>query len=137
MPQSAHRTQNTMSINTLRSLIVHSMLFAVATASSCYDGVGDPQDLEICVPSAAVSACCGTPDYCLSNGLCFNAGVNNLLANQGCTDKNWGSPCHNYCKCTMHRLQFLKPPVASQVESLIVQSWPWLRDLRHKFNAMH
>jgi hypothetical protein len=69
-------------------------------SATCYytDGsVATAYNQTACDPSAVVSACCDQADYCLSNGLCFDAGGNNLLAVQGCTDPHWGAPCHAYC----------------------------------------
>ncbi|KAE9363341.1 hypothetical protein N431DRAFT_450124 [Stipitochalara longipes BDJ] len=80
-------------------LLLAVACFAMAaTATICYDTTGTiTTGLQACNPSAATTPCCGGPDYCLSNGVCLNAGANNLLGNQGCTDQNWGSPCHKYC----------------------------------------
>jgi hypothetical protein len=52
---------------------------------------------NVCSPDALVSSCCSTADFCLSNGLCLNTGGDNYFSLQGCTDKNWGSPCANIC----------------------------------------
>ncbi|KAH8679787.1 hypothetical protein BGZ60DRAFT_561310 [Tricladium varicosporioides] len=70
----------------------------VRAATSCYDTSGNPYpNALVCDPTAAFSVCCVATDFCMTNGLCFNNGVNNLLANQGCSDQNWGEPCKKYC----------------------------------------
>ncbi|PMD20531.1 hypothetical protein NA56DRAFT_704336 [Hyaloscypha hepaticicola] len=77
-----------------------SFIPIVSAAATCYytDGSADNSDDQLaCDPTATVSACCGQTDYCLSNGLCLDAGANSLLAVQGCTDPKWSSPCHAYC----------------------------------------
>jgi hypothetical protein len=69
-------------------------------SATCYytDGsIATAFNQTACDPSALVSACCDPVDYCLSNGLCFDAGSNNLLAVEGCTDPHWSAPCHAYC----------------------------------------
>jgi hypothetical protein len=84
-------------------IIAVTVLASLTLATTCYDYSGNPQtssffNTSACDPSAATSSCCDWADFCLSNGLCFDAGSNNLLAVQGCTDPSWDSPCHNYCK---------------------------------------
>ena len=85
------------------ALIQLSLLISVAKAYTCYypdstPYVNTPDAVwTACNASATVSTCCSTIDYCLSNGICFQAGENNLLATQGCTDPNWGAPCHAFC----------------------------------------
>jgi hypothetical protein len=74
----------------------------VYAAATCYytDGSAENSDDQLaCDPTTAVSACCGQTDYCLSNGLCLDAGANNLLVVQGYIDLKWGSLCHAYCPC--------------------------------------
>jgi hypothetical protein len=73
------------------------IVYAAATYYYTDGSVENSSDQLACDPTATVSACCGETDYCLSNGLCFDAGANNLLAVQGCTDPKWSSPCHAYC----------------------------------------
>ena len=36
--------------------------------------------------------CCGAGDECLSNGMCFNTGTNNLVSQPGCTDPTFNAP---------------------------------------------
>src|SRR5438045_1926642 len=77
-------------------------LSSAVTAYTCYLPDSNPHvnthiTWAACDPSADISPCCSTTDYCLSNGLCMNAGANNLVTIQGCTDPNWGAPCHRYC----------------------------------------
>ena len=55
-------------------------LVASTSAQTCYypDGSVATGDRP-CNKSTAYSACCSTPDYCLTNGLCFDAGGNNYM----------------------------------------------------------
>jgi hypothetical protein len=75
----------------------------LVSAYTCYDTDGSIHaeipsfNQTACDPSAAVSSCCDVEDYCLSNGLCFGQGGDNLLSFQGCTDSKWASPCFNPC----------------------------------------
>ena len=88
--------------------LVEVLLFLLASSrlvrATCYDvaGVAVPAFVP-CNPSLPVSTCCGGADYCLSNGLCFHAGGNNLLGQHGCTDPNWGAPCHEFCQKLQYR----------------------------------
>jgi hypothetical protein len=111
-----------MAITILQSFIVDSFLVAVAIAATCYDGQGDQiYGTQICNPSAPISTCCDQADNCLSNGLCLDAGGNNLIVQQGCTDANWSPPCYNYCKSTRASSLVLENPfVAIEDKSLIV-----------------
>ncbi|OIW32598.1 hypothetical protein CONLIGDRAFT_630271 [Coniochaeta ligniaria NRRL 30616] len=71
---------------------------ALAAAASCYTPSGNASTTLIpCNPGDPVSHCCSESDFCLSNGLCLNAGGNNGYSVQGCTDKNWGAPCDMRC----------------------------------------
>lgn len=54
-------------------------------------------DLYPCDATAEVSPCCSGLDFCLSNGLCLDAGSNNGFTQQGCTSKGWDFPCRQYC----------------------------------------
>ncbi|KAI9869303.1 MAG: hypothetical protein M1813_000092 [Trichoglossum hirsutum] len=89
--------------NPLRS-IIHSLLLSLhlpsASAQTCY-GVGGSIALGAtpCNPSSSThSACCHNVDYCLTNGLCFDSGGDNLLSRQSCTDQSWNSQaCPQYC----------------------------------------
>ena len=81
----------------LISIFSFCVLSPVVFGTTCYDTSGQASSLVPCNATANISSCCGGPDYCLSNGLCFDAGANNLLVVQGCTDPNWGAPCHKYC----------------------------------------
>src|SRR4051794_20666109 len=36
--------------------------------------------------------CCSSGDECLSSGMCFNAGANNLVSQSGCTDPTFNAP---------------------------------------------
>jgi hypothetical protein len=89
--------------------VVASLLFRLAKATLCYDASGDSLLNRAASPaswanvtenmctSGAVTWCCSTTDYCLSNGLCVGGGSDNQLLQEGCTSQNWGSPCVKYC----------------------------------------
>ncbi|KND91078.1 hypothetical protein TOPH_04344 [Tolypocladium ophioglossoides CBS 100239] len=71
------------------------------SAATCYDLAGKVNTaLYPCDTSADVSPCCGPVDFCLSNGLCLDAGSNNGLTQQGCTSQDWHSPCAKHCPGT-------------------------------------
>lgn len=66
--------------------------------ATCYNTFGSIMEGDVpCNPDNDVSHCCSKDDYCLSNGLCFDAGGNNVMTQQSCTDPNWGAPCHKFC----------------------------------------
>lgn len=74
--------------------------------ATCYNSQGFPWTYSSeepvaswvpCDPGAEVTNCCGPDDYCMSNGLCMDAVIDNMISQQGCTDKNWAGPCQNYC----------------------------------------
>ncbi|KAI1260648.1 hypothetical protein F5Y18DRAFT_404683 [Xylariaceae sp. FL1019] len=50
-----------------------------------------------CNVSERISVCCSATDFCLDNGLCLDAGGDNLINVQGCTSPAWDSPCKKYC----------------------------------------
>ncbi|CAJ2506328.1 Uu.00g004580.m01.CDS01 [Anthostomella pinea] len=67
-------------------------------ASQCYDVSGNLKStMSPCDPSADVSVCCSDSDYCLDNGLCLDAGGDNMFTVQGCSSKTWEAPCRQYC----------------------------------------
>ncbi|KAF2805808.1 uncharacterized protein BDZ99DRAFT_466165 [Mytilinidion resinicola] len=51
-----------------------------------------------CNPDQAISHCCQAFDLCLDNGLCrgFQAGGDQVLELEGCTDAAWRPPCPQY-----------------------------------------
>ncbi|KAI1310835.1 hypothetical protein F5Y03DRAFT_8023 [Xylaria venustula] len=66
--------------------------------ATCYDTSGNEKDTFLpCNPSADVSVCCSTSDYCLDNGLCLDAAGDNIFTVQGCTSRTWEAPCKQYC----------------------------------------
>jgi hypothetical protein len=78
------------------------LLGSVAAQSTCYDTWGreDTNQQPCSAPGTDASAttwCCNKGDTCLSNGLCLSPGSNNLMTQQGCTDKNWGGSCNKFC----------------------------------------
>lgn len=94
----------------LRHCILFITLFSRLTSgeTSCYGNVGFPiEGPRVCDPTAQISNCCNPADICLSNGLCLNAGGNQMMGVLGCTDKEWRAPCHNYCNSTGTYLQRL------------------------------
>src|SRR4051812_35974701 len=71
---------------------------------TCYDPSGKAitPDVErdqwvVCNPTASISHCCKHADYCMNNGLCFDAGAHNALSIQGCMDPGWGGSCKKVC----------------------------------------
>ena len=71
---------------------------AVGVDATCYNYEGkEMPNIYACDATAKVSPCCGSNDFCLSNGLCLDAGGNNGFTQQGCTSKNWDFPCQQYC----------------------------------------
>jgi hypothetical protein len=94
------RTRATARLSRL-ALAVGALVSLVAAADTCYLPSGDkaPTGILPCssTSSGAATHCCGGSDYCLSNGLCLNAGGSNEITQQGCTDKDWGKGCNKYC----------------------------------------
>ena len=73
-----------------------------AVATNCYNPDGSVEqefNYTPCDPASPVSGvCCSTADYCLSNGMCFDAGANNLVSQGGCTDPLFRAPgCNKVC----------------------------------------
>jgi hypothetical protein len=54
-------------------------------------------NVTACEPETAIRRCCSRADLCADNGLCLNAGGDNLWTIQGCTDWFWGAPFHKFC----------------------------------------
>lgn len=73
--------------------------------STCYDYIGNTwQGASPCDSSTnRPSICCNKGDYCTSNGLCLNAGLDNSFSQQGCTDSSWSSSCERYCDTSSRR----------------------------------
>jgi hypothetical protein len=46
-------------------------------------------NVTACEPETAIRRCCSRADLCADNGLCLNAGGDNLWTIQGCTDWFW------------------------------------------------
>ncbi|KAK4215591.1 hypothetical protein QBC37DRAFT_122000 [Rhypophila decipiens] len=84
-------------------LLLATTIFIRTTRAAdavCYDTWGtENKDLVPCSSddSTKTTSCCAKGDYCLSNGLCLSTSVNNLMTQQGCTDKNWSEPCNRIC----------------------------------------
>ncbi|KAK0713294.1 hypothetical protein B0T26DRAFT_360973 [Lasiosphaeria miniovina] len=69
--------------------------------ATCFNTFGNQDNnLLPCFSGGTTSGtvgCCQKGDVCLSNGLCLSSERQNLMTQQGCTDKNWGSPCNRPC----------------------------------------
>ncbi|KAF1949759.1 hypothetical protein CC80DRAFT_497224 [Byssothecium circinans] len=81
----------------LHALFVAALLSFVAAQKSCfYPDKSNATGLTPCRRDAEVTHCCKEGDECLSNGLCYSAGLNSVVR-RGCTDKTWTlSECPNY-----------------------------------------
>ncbi|KAI0976243.1 hypothetical protein F4678DRAFT_416467 [Xylaria arbuscula] len=80
------------------SAIVIVFFLIAQSHATCYDTSGNEKDTFLpCNPSAEVSVCCSTSDYCLDNGLCLDAAGDNIFTVQGCTSRTWDAPCKQYC----------------------------------------
>ncbi|KAJ1327016.1 cell wall integrity and stress response component [Microdochium nivale] len=88
-------------------LLASVLLAAGSRAAQCFNSRGAPwtfnpdRPIEGWVPcnaTASVTNCCSPRDYCMSNGLCMDAVVENMITQQGCTSDKWDArPCRNYC----------------------------------------
>ncbi|KXJ89016.1 hypothetical protein Micbo1qcDRAFT_165789 [Microdochium bolleyi] len=82
-------------------------LAAGSQAVTCFNSKGQPwsfnKDLPVeawqpCNSTASVTSCCSPRDYCMTNGLCMDAVIDNMMSQQGCTSNAWDAkPCRNYC----------------------------------------
>ncbi|KAK3386089.1 hypothetical protein B0H63DRAFT_191928 [Podospora didyma] len=72
-----------------------------ANATTCFDTWGNEDKGQVPCYSGTTTEgtvnCCNKGDVCLSNGLCLSPGAQNLMTQQGCTDKAWGKPCNKFC----------------------------------------
>ncbi|KAH6663010.1 hypothetical protein B0J14DRAFT_662376 [Halenospora varia] len=90
----------------LTVLYIH-YLFHLSSAATpkCYDQSGGelPSSFQPCNSPINPGACCnditgGRGDLCTSAGLCLRQAVApGFLYQDGCTDKEWGSGCPNFC----------------------------------------
>ncbi len=97
------------------SLLATLFLVIAQSDAACYDTAGNKHDTFLpCNASANVSVCCGASDYCLDNGLCLDAGGDNIFTVQGCTSAQWEAPCKQYCPGLPRELktdgQYIIPP---------------------------
>lgn len=92
--------------------LILSWLASPAVAATCYNSRGlrwtftndEPVEAWLpCDPTAKATNCCSPRDFCMSNGLCMDAVIDNMISQQGCTDQGWGEPCQNYCGGTQSR----------------------------------
>ena len=120
------------------ALAVPLLLARLANASTCYRADGNPFVLVSplspwvpCNASAEVSTCCSAGDYCLGNGLCLDAGQNNLYTIQGCTSPNWGAPCHRYCTSPMGKAFSLPDSSPARCQGNKADVWPFLSSFRN------
>nr|CDP30130.1 Putative protein of unknown function [Podospora anserina S mat+] len=93
--------------NTLALLLVSGRIDGVrAQEPTCYDTWGNRDTNQVpcygpgSTPDTKTTThCCNKNDYCLSNGLCMSPQANNLMTQQGCTDKDWNdSSCNRLCQ---------------------------------------
>ncbi|KAK4152301.1 hypothetical protein C8A00DRAFT_34996 [Chaetomidium leptoderma] len=94
----------TLSARALLLLASGSLLLSCSSAqSTCFNALGvEDTNQQPCFASGATDTsattwCCNKNDQCLSNGLCLSPGSNNLMTQQGCTDKDWGGSCTKFC----------------------------------------
>lgn len=60
---------------------------SAADTETCYRHDGTlASDMFPCYLGAKGSSCCGLGDFCMSNGLCLDAGGDQFMMVQGCTD---------------------------------------------------
>ncbi|KAH7024605.1 uncharacterized protein B0I36DRAFT_163120 [Microdochium trichocladiopsis] len=106
------RRPSTSSAWLLATATAMAILPTLATAA-CYDRGGKLRESWVaCNPDQPTSSCCSSSDFCMSNGLCLNAGGNQAYTQQGCTDKKWGPPCTFYCRESF--CIFSPPPLGSK-----------------------
>ena len=104
--------------------LVQCMDFTINAGNrTCYNPDGQamiPQDTlnqwVVCNPSDQISTCCKVADYCMSNGLCFDAGSHNAMSIQGCTDPAWQGSCRRYCTSK-------DPRQTGSFWSIVYRSW--------------
>ncbi|KAK4176754.1 hypothetical protein QBC36DRAFT_238196 [Triangularia setosa] len=92
--------------STLALLVSRGIDGVRAQEPTCYDTWGNKDSNQVpcygpgLTPGTnTITHCCNKNDYCLSNGLCMSPRVNNLMTQQGCTDKDWnGSSCKRLCQ---------------------------------------
>ncbi|KAL2794752.1 hypothetical protein BJX66DRAFT_189054 [Aspergillus keveii] len=66
---------------------------------TCFFPSGAVATDNVACSSDEYTACCGTHDLCLSNGLCLSVVHQPYVLNRGaCTDPEWGSGCPQYCR---------------------------------------
>src|ERR1700733_9076415 len=91
-------------------------IIAQAEAQACYSTDGSlATNMYPCFPDRPISQCCTNVDYCLSNGLCMDAGGDNDITVEGCTDQEWSAPCNTYCpRKYIHRYTYITVPEANE-----------------------
>ncbi|KAK7955964.1 uncharacterized protein PG986_005186 [Apiospora aurea] len=82
----------------------HFVSAAAASTSDCYKRDGTVQRPGLkwlpCDP-AKDGPCCGSGDYCMSNGLCLGGIVNQYFTAQGCSSSAWSvQDCNEICNET-------------------------------------
>jgi hypothetical protein len=75
-------------------LLLYGAFGLKVSATTCYSPGGNTivnLNYQPCYTNET-GPCCGASDECLSNGMCFNDGANNLVSQSGCTDPNFNAP---------------------------------------------
>jgi hypothetical protein len=75
-------------------LLLYGAFSSTASATTCYSPGGYilvSFNYQPCYTNGT-GPCCSSGDECLSNGMCFNAGANNLVSQSGCTDPTFTEP---------------------------------------------
>ena len=85
--------------------------------SKCYSPNGQTLTTdEPCDPEANASACCPSSAFCLSGGMCIEAGT---VSRGSCTDANWdSSACASFCREGKTSRQRPSPSVRCVAERL-------------------
>jgi hypothetical protein len=62
-------------------------------ATNCYAPNGGLIDFftYLACSESGSGPCCSNADMCLSNGLCFDSGADNIMAQAGCTDSGFNA----------------------------------------------
>src|SRR5271163_1161607 len=73
-------------------LFLYGIIMPTA-ATNCYAPNGGLIDFFTYLPcnGSGSGPCCSNADMCLSNGLCFDSGADNIMAQAGCTDPGFNA----------------------------------------------
>lgn len=75
-------------------MLLYGAFSLKVSATTCYSPGGNTivnLNYQPCYTNET-GPCCGASDVCLSNGMCFNDGANNLVSQSGCTDPTFNAP---------------------------------------------